>query len=121
MMPRLQRLLTHSLAMRFFPNFIHADELRKIGIAFDHNPAFVTTMSQPFVQHDAEVHGTPDRLEELAFFGSLYLAVTEGRRRQQSMNEPPVSALHGLDWLLLTLRPWRRDDDCAPSIACVAA
>jgi hypothetical protein len=47
-------------------------------------PAFITTVSQQFVRRDAEVHGTPDCLEELAFFDNLCLAVTEGRRRQQS-------------------------------------
>jgi hypothetical protein len=78
MMPKMKRLLTHPLAMHFFPDSGHAAELRKIGIAFDHDPVFVTAVSQPFVQHGAEVHGAPACPEELAFFGNLYLAATAG-------------------------------------------
>ncbi len=77
MLPKLKRLLGHPLAVHFFPDSGHAAEIHKIGIPpFDHDPVFVTAVSQLFVQHGAEVHGAPARPEELAFFGNLYLAAS---------------------------------------------
>ena len=76
MMPKLRRLLAHPLAMHFFPDSGHAAELRKIGIAFDHDPVFVTAVSQLFVEHGAVAQGAPNRPETLAFFGNLYLAAS---------------------------------------------
>lgn len=74
---KLKHLLTHPLAMHFFPDSGHAAELARSGIAtFDHDPVFVTAVSQLFVDHGAETHRAPAHPEALAFFGNLYLAAT---------------------------------------------
>ena len=112
MMPKLKRLLAHPLAMHFFPDSGHAAELRKIGIAFDHDPVFITAVSQLFVHHGAESHGAPARPEELAFFGNLYLAATA---EIPYGDEPALAAVRqdalarcGADWDLAPFDAYAR-------------
>jgi hypothetical protein len=77
-MSGLNALLAHPNAMHFFPDSEHIAELDRLGIgSFDYDPFFVTAVSQLFVQHGLQQHGSPIRCEELSFFGNIYLSASE--------------------------------------------
>ena len=70
--------MTHPLAVHFVPDSGHAAELVRMGaVAFHYDPLFVTAVSELFVQHGLEGHGSPLRPEKVSFFGNLYFAATE--------------------------------------------
>jgi hypothetical protein len=74
----LKTLLTHPNAINFFPDSGHAAEIEKLGLySCEHDPFFVTAVSQAFVQHGLEEHGSAVQCEELAFFGNIYLSASE--------------------------------------------
>src|SRR5262249_14619073 len=76
--PALKALLTHPNAINFFPDSGHAAEIEKLGLlSCEHDPFFVTAVSQVFVQHGLEEHGSAVQGEELAFFGNIYLSASE--------------------------------------------